>query len=86
MMATPGVIGERHYRIAKNIRETLAQYAELKDIISMLGIEQLTTQDRDLVYRARKLERFLTQPFYTIKMHYSRFADWGISRWKGLKA
>jgi len=65
MMAVPGVVGERHYHIAKSIRETLAQYAELKDIIAMLGIEQLSTVDREIVFRARRLERFLTQPFVT---------------------
>ncbi len=63
-MATPGIIGERHYNLAQKIRETLAQYEELKDIISMLGMEQLSVQDRNVVNRARKLERFLTQPFF----------------------
>lgn len=65
MMATPAIVGERHYRIAKRVRETLAQYTELKDIIAMLGIEQLSISDRELVNRARRLERFLTQPFFT---------------------
>ena len=64
-MATPGIIGERHYRIAQDIRRTLAQYTELKDIIAMLGLEQLSAEDRNIVGRARRLERFLTQPFFT---------------------
>lgn len=64
-ISTPGVIGERHYRLAQEIRQTLAQYAELKDIISMLGLEQLSQEDRNVVARARRLERFLTQPFFT---------------------
>jgi F-type H+-transporting ATPase subunit beta len=64
-MATPGIIGERHYALAQEIRKTLAQYADLKDIISMLGLEQLSPEDRDVVARARRLERFLTQPFFT---------------------
>ena len=64
-MATPGVIGERHYALAQEIRRTLAQYAELKDIIAMLGLEQLSPEDRNIVARARRLERFLTQPFFT---------------------
>ncbi len=64
-MATPGIVGERHYRLAQRIRSTLAQYAELKDIIAMLGLEQLSSNDRAIVARARRLERFLTQPFYT---------------------
>jgi F-type H+-transporting ATPase subunit beta len=64
-MATPGIVGERHYQLAQEIRRTLAQYAQLKDIIAMLGMEQLSTDDRNLVGRARRLERFLTQPFFT---------------------
>jgi F-type H+-transporting ATPase subunit beta len=64
-MATPGVVGLRHYELAQEIRRTLAQYGELKDIIAMLGLEQLSQQDRNIVARARRLERFLTQPFYT---------------------
>lgn len=64
-MATPGVVGERHYNLARAIRKTLAQYDELKDIIAMLGLEQLSARDRRIVNRARRLERFLTQPFYT---------------------
>lgn len=64
-MATTGIVGERHYRLAQEIRQTLAQYSELKDIISMLGMEQLSVEDRNVVARARRLERFLTQPFFT---------------------
>ena len=64
-MATPGIIGERHYRLAQEIRRTLAQYDELKDIIAMLGLAQLSPEDRNVVFRARRLERFLTQPFFT---------------------
>ncbi len=64
-MATPGIVGERHYALAQEIRRTLAQYAELKDIIAMLGLEQLAPEDRKVVARARRLERFLTQPFFT---------------------
>lgn len=64
-MVTPGIVGERHYALAQAIRRTLAQYAELKDIIAMLGLEQLSPEDRKVVARARRLERFLTQPFFT---------------------
>ncbi len=63
-MATPGIIGDRHYLLAQEIRKTLAKYEELKDIISMLGMEQLSPDDRAVVGRARRLERFLTQPFF----------------------
>ena len=64
-MATPGIVGDRHYALAQKIRRTLAQYSELKDIIAMLGLEQLSPEDREVVNRARRLERFLTQPFFT---------------------
>jgi F-type H+-transporting ATPase subunit beta len=64
-MATPGIVGERHYNLAQEIRKTLAQYEALKDIIAMLGSEQLSPDDRNAVARARRLERFLTQPFFT---------------------
>jgi len=64
-MATPGIIGERHYTLLHEIRQTLAQYEELKDIIAMLGLEQLSVADRNIVNRARRLERFFTQPFFT---------------------
>jgi F-type H+/Na+-transporting ATPase subunit beta len=64
-MATPGIVGERHYLLAQQIRSTLAQYEKLKDIIAMLGLEQLSPGDRQVVARARRLERFLTQPFFS---------------------
>src|SRR6202050_3764175 len=63
-MATPGIVGERHYSLAQEIRKTLAQYEDLKDIVAMLGLEQLSPEDRKVVARARRLERFLTQPFF----------------------
>ena len=68
-MATPGIVGERHYALAQEIRSTLAQYADLKDIIAMLGLEQLSPEDRKVVGRARRLERFLTQPFFTTEQY-----------------
>lgn len=64
-MAMPGIVGVRHYHLAQEIRRTLAQYEELKDVIAMLGLEQLSSEDRKVVARARRLERFLTQPFFT---------------------
>jgi len=63
-MATPGIVGARHYELAQQIRRTLAQYEDLKDVIAMLGLEQLSPDDRKVVVRARQLERFLTQPFF----------------------
>jgi len=64
-MLLPQVVGQRHYRVAGEVRRTLAEYEELKDIIAMLGMEELSRDDRRTVNRARRLERFLTQPFFT---------------------
>ena len=64
-MLTPLIVGERHYKLAQEVRRTLAEYEELKDIIAMLGLEELSQEDRQVVNRARRLERFLTQPFVT---------------------
>jgi F-type H+-transporting ATPase subunit beta len=63
-MLVPHVVGERHYSVAQEIRATLAEYEDLKDIIAMLGIEELSRTDRNTVHRARRIERFLTQPFF----------------------
>jgi F-type H+-transporting ATPase subunit beta len=65
VMLTPAVVGQRHYDIARGVRRTLAEYEELRDIIAMLGLEELSSADRATVARARRLERFLTQPFST---------------------
>jgi F-type H+-transporting ATPase subunit beta len=64
-MLNPAVVGERHYTVAREVRRVLAEYEELKDIIAMLGLEELAETDRRTVSVARRLERFLTQPFFT---------------------
>jgi F-type H+/Na+-transporting ATPase subunit beta len=64
-MLAPHIVGDWHYQVAQEIRRTLAQYEELKDLIAMLGLEELSREDRLIVSRARRLERFLTQPFFT---------------------
>ena len=63
ILLDPTIVGEEHYRIAEQVREAIAHYKELQDIISLLGIEELSAQDRLIVMRARRLQRFLTQPF-----------------------
>jgi F-type H+-transporting ATPase subunit beta len=63
------VLGSRHYGIAERVREHLARYRELEDIIAMLGVEELSAKDRRIVSRARKLQRYLTQPFWTTAGH-----------------
>jgi len=64
-MLTPTVVGQRHYQIARETKQTLSEYEELKDIIAMLGLEELSKEDQRTVNRARRLEKFLTQPFVT---------------------
>jgi len=73
-MLSPRGVGERHYRIARTTRETLAEYEELKDIIAMLGMEELSREDQRVVNRARRLERFLTQPFSVTEQFTGRTA------------
>ena len=63
------ILGDRHYRIANAVREHLARYRELEDIIAMLGIEELSEQDRRTVHRARRLQRYLAQPFFVTAAH-----------------
>lgn len=64
-MLAPQIVGDRHYQVATAVRRTLAEYEELKDIIAMLGFDELPEKDQETVNVARKLERFLTQPFFT---------------------
>jgi F-type H+-transporting ATPase subunit beta len=59
-------LGGRHYTVAHDVREHLARYRELEDIITMLGIEELSEADRRMVQRARRLQRYLTQPFHAM--------------------
>ncbi len=63
-MLTPDVVGERHYHAAKEVQRVLQKYAELQDIIAILGMEELSPEDKVLVRRARRIQRFLSQPFH----------------------
>ena len=60
----PDILGEEHYRTATDVQEILQRYSELQQIIAILGIDELSDEDKILVYRARKIERFLSQPFF----------------------
>ena len=64
-MLNPGIVGKKHYYAAQGVRRTLAEYEDLQDIIAMLGLEELSQDDRMIVSKARRLERFLTQPFFS---------------------
>ncbi|HVM58880.1 MAG TPA: F0F1 ATP synthase subunit beta [Candidatus Paceibacterota bacterium] len=61
---TPDVVGEEHYRVASEVKRVLQRYKDLQDIIAILGIEELSDEDKQTVYRARKLQRFLSQPMF----------------------
>ena len=63
-MLQPWIIGKEHYDWAQQVVETLQRYAQLQDIIAILGLDELSEEDRAIVNRARKVERFLSQPFF----------------------
>jgi F-type H+-transporting ATPase subunit beta len=67
-MLQPGIVSETHYEVAENVKETLQRYKELQDIIAILGIDELSEEDRLTVARARKVERFLSQPFFVAEI------------------
>ena len=60
----PEIVGEEHYRVARGVQEILQRYKELQDIIAILGMDELSEEDRTTVERARKIQRFLSQPFF----------------------
>jgi len=67
-MLQPGIVGEEHYSTAQQIKSTLQRYKELQDIIAILGLDELSEDDRLTVARARKIERFLSQPFFVAEV------------------
>ena len=67
-MLQPGIVTEEHYGVAETVKETLQRYKELQDIIAILGIDELSEEDRLTVARARKVERFLSQPFFVAEI------------------
>ena len=77
----PGVVGAEHYAIARRVQETLQRYRSLQDIIAILGVEELSEDDKQIVSRARKIERFFSQPFFVgetfigIPGNYTKIAD-----------
>merc|ERR1711948_49050 len=68
MMLQPWIVGEEHYTCAQNVKQTLQRYKELQDIIAILGLDELSEEDRRVVARARKIERFLSQPFFVAEV------------------
>jgi F-type H+/Na+-transporting ATPase subunit beta len=67
-MLQPGIVSAEHYEVAENVKQTLQRYKELQDIIAILGIDELSEEDRLVVARARKVERFLSQPFFVAEI------------------
>ena len=67
-MLQVSVVGDKHYDTAQAVKETLQRYKELQDIIAILGIDELSEEDRLVVARARKLEKFLSQPFFVAEV------------------
>jgi F-type H+-transporting ATPase subunit beta len=67
-MLQPSIVGDEHYDTAQNVKETLQRYKELQDILAILGLDELSEEDRQTVARARKVERFLSQPFFVAEV------------------
>jgi F-type H+-transporting ATPase subunit beta len=87
----PHVVGEEHYNVARSVQTTLQRYKELKDIIAILGMDELSEEDKQTVNRARKIQRFLSQPFFVAEVFtgtpgkYVSLAD-TIAAFKGIVA
>ena len=67
-MLQPWIVGDAHYKCAQNVKQTLQRYKELQDIIAILGLDELSEEDRLVVARARKIERYLSQPFFVAEV------------------
>jgi F-type H+-transporting ATPase subunit beta len=67
-MLQPGIVGEEHYQVARAVQQTLQRYKALQDIIAILGMDELSEEDKLTVARARKIERFLSQPFHVAEV------------------
>jgi F-type H+-transporting ATPase subunit beta len=67
-MLQPSVVGDEHYKTARSVQSILQRYKELQDIIAILGLDELSEDDRLVVARARKIERFLSQPFFVAEV------------------
>jgi F-type H+-transporting ATPase subunit beta len=67
-MLDPLIVGERHYKVARRVQQTLQRYKDLQDIIAILGMEELSEDDKLLVVRARKIQKFLSQPFHVAEI------------------
>ena len=64
----PQILGEEHYNVARGVQQTLQKYKDLQDIIAILGMDELSEDDKNIVERARKIEKFLSQPFFVAEV------------------
>ena len=64
----PAIVGEEHYNVARSVQNVLQRYKDLQDIIAILGLDELSPEDKQLVYRARKVQKFLSQPFHVAEV------------------
>ena len=64
----PVIVGEEHYEVARGVQQVLQRYKDLQDIIAILGLDELSPEDKQLVYRARKVQKFLSQPFFVAEV------------------
>jgi len=65
---SPEIVGEEHYRVARGVQNVLQRYKDLQDIIAILGMDELSDEDKLIVFRARKIQRFLSQPFHVAEI------------------
>jgi len=63
------IVGDEHYTVARKVQEILQRYKELQDIIAILGLDELSEEDKLIVFRARKIQRFLSQPFFVAEAY-----------------
>ena len=64
----PAIVGEEHYKVARGVQNVLQRYKDLQDIIAILGLDELSAEDKQIVYRARKVQKFLSQPFHVAEV------------------
>ncbi len=72
VMLDPKILGEEHYRVARQVQKVLQRYRDLQDIIAILGIDELSEEDKAVVARARRLQRFMSQPFFVAEVFTGR--------------
>ena len=83
-MLDPRIVGEHHYSVARQVQEVLQQYKSLQDIIAILGMDELSEEDKLVVARARKIQRFLSQPFHVAEVFTGSPTSWLVLKTQSL--